>query len=503
VQKGTNQPVAGIDVAVVNAPVRPVRTDAEGRFRFEGLAPGRYGLSVSPVSGYRAKDSVIVIRGNEAVTGIEIIALAEARMSGTVRDPTGRPAAGLRVSALRLHGSGTRFPPDRPPLGVSVTDQAGNYKLAGLAPGVYTVLVEVERSEVSRREWQDGESLKLPEPVRRTVRTYYPSAVSLDQAGSFEVQEGQVLQGVDIRLARPETFCVRSRVRSVAGTAGEKTRLTVSSEAFLGGLTFAEGEMELGAGFEVCGLPAGSYSLLVSPKESGRNGSFAFDTFTLTDRSLRLPDLTLQPLIRLTGRLMVDARAGDVKPFPSPARIHLSAIGRPSATGERTSANVAEPGPFVIPALLPAEYWLRVLPPAGFYVQSAAVDGRDALRAPLHAAGRELVVVLGQDGAQLTVTVAGPRGEPLASPAVIVGRDPLPASYAPGDLAVAVADQYGQAVWTGLAPGSYRVVAFAETMVDPANAAALFQTSRVKGEELTLGPGQKRALSVRPVDRKD
>ena len=186
-----------------------------------------------------------------------------------------------------------------------------------------------------------------------------------------------------------------------------------------------------------------------------------------------------------------------------PVSISLSATGRPLVLDQQDSVRVTEPGPFVIPAVLPAEYWLDVRTPAGFYVKSATADGRDALREPLNAAGRELNVVLGQDGAQLSVLAVGPKNDPLTGATVIVGRDPLPPSYAPGELVITTCDQNGQATLGSLAPGTYRVLVFADASVDQANAGPLFLANRVKGEELTLGPGESRPISVHAVDRKD
>ncbi|MCX6623470.1 MAG: hypothetical protein NTY38_20870 [Acidobacteria bacterium] len=86
---------------------------------------------------------------------------------------------------------------------------------------------------------------------------------------------------------------------------------------------------------------------------------------------------------------------------------------------------------------------------------------------------------------------------------MIIGRDPLPPTYAPGDVVGVTCDQNGQATMKSLAPGKYRLLVFADAPVDPANQSALFLANRVKGEELTLRPGEGRSISVHAVDRKD
>jgi hypothetical protein len=283
-----------------------------------------------------------------------------------------------------------------------------------------------------------------------------------------------------------------------------RTRIQIVSELLFGGASLAEGELAPGGGFEVCGLPPGAFSLLAGPFEQKQDARYASETFTIADHSLRLPDLFLRPLIQLSGRLTIDTSSGSpTKPLSGPVSIRLSATDRPVVPDQRSSVRVTEPGPFIIPAVLPAEYWLDVRTPAGFYVKSAAVDGRDALREPLHAAGAELHIVLGQDGAQVRVLALGPKSDPLASATVIVGRDPLPPSYAAGELVSAMCDQNGQATLGSLAPGRYRVLVFADALVLPSNAGVLFLANRAKGEELTLGPGESRSISVHAVDRKE
>lgn len=144
---GTNQPVPEVDIFVfADPPVAPVKTDASGRFRFERLAAGRYGLMLSPMSGYRAREMPVTVREDQKVTSVEIKAYAGAVISGRVRDAKDRPVAGLLVSALRLDGGGARFPPDR---GMAApTNDAGEYKLTGLNPGRYALFVETKRPAV-------------------------------------------------------------------------------------------------------------------------------------------------------------------------------------------------------------------------------------------------------------------------------------------------------------------------------------------------------------------
>jgi hypothetical protein len=175
-------------------------------------------------------------------------------------------------------------------------------------------------------------------------------------------------------------------------------------------------------------------------------------------------------------------------------------IGRLGIAHEQPTAEVAEPGAFVIPAVFPDEYWLSVRAPSGFYVKSATVAGVDVLRAPLHAAGGELIVVLGQDGCTLTVQVNDADNHPIPNADVILGRDPLAPSYAPDDLLLALCDQNGLATLKGIAPGKYRLLAYAEAWIDPAGVGDFFLANSSHGEALNLEPGQNRTLSMTAME---
>jgi len=496
------QPLAGIDVFLVGSTQRPpARTGPDGGFLFDRLAAGRYSVMLHPRDGYRVREPIIVLREGQKVADLRILAYTGASISGQVRDKGGRPIVGLVVSAIRLHGAGPRFAPDRGGIPTSTND-LGEYKIQGLNPGRYAILAETRRLTVAPKHWGDNdEKLTLPPPAVRRVSTYFPDAATLDLAAPIEVQEGQVLEGMDVTIAAAETFCVRSRVLG-AGSRSGQIRIQVTSDLYMGAAILAQGELAVGSGFEVCGLPAGTYSLLASTLEADREPQYATESFAVTNRSLRVTDLSLRPLIPLAGLLTIEGASAS-EPLPGAVVINLNSISRPLIVHEKLQVQVAKPGPFVVPAVLPAEYWLNVRTPTGFYVNSATMDGRDAMREPLHAAGRELHIIIRKDGSQLTVRAVDSKDAPVPGASVLVGRDPLPFSYTFGDLVNTVADQDGQAAFPSLAPGKYRVVVLADTPADPASAGPLFLANRIKGETVELAARESRSLSVRALDRRD
>jgi hypothetical protein len=148
-EAGTGRPVPGFTVMVERrrGPLRrlPYRSetflDPQGRFEFPGLEPHHYAVTVRAQGYSPSHPEEVTVRGNEAVE--VAVALSQGgRAGGTVVDAeTGQPIAWAQVLI-----EGPAGDPGLPvPLSArTVTDQAGQFFLAGLAPGRRSLLVEAE-----------------------------------------------------------------------------------------------------------------------------------------------------------------------------------------------------------------------------------------------------------------------------------------------------------------------------------------------------------------------
>jgi len=125
--------VAGADVtATPQAGGTPVvtTTDAQGAFRFEGLAPGLYDLSVG-MAGFM-DGGIANVAPTLGGTGVTVTLAAFTRtLTGTVTDGAATPAALAGASVTATNAAGV-------PVGSTTTDAAGAYSLV-LATGDYTV----------------------------------------------------------------------------------------------------------------------------------------------------------------------------------------------------------------------------------------------------------------------------------------------------------------------------------------------------------------------------
>jgi len=130
---GARAPVAGAEVRVVvyggDAAVsdRTASSEADGRFHFDHLAPGKAILEARTATGVSAPQSVELVDGRER-GGIELVLAGAASIAGRVVDGKGKPLSGARVLAT--------------PFGSKIkTRQAqsggdGSFVLDGLAAGL-------------------------------------------------------------------------------------------------------------------------------------------------------------------------------------------------------------------------------------------------------------------------------------------------------------------------------------------------------------------------------
>ena len=124
-------------------------TDSLGNYSFSHMYPGNYILLAIPERNYeptffrydgmqtlRWKDAdSVVVNASGTVAGINFTVVADTDsgadlVSGTVRDNSGNPVNGAFVFALDANQQVSAY---------GITDQNGNYTIAGLTPGSYSI----------------------------------------------------------------------------------------------------------------------------------------------------------------------------------------------------------------------------------------------------------------------------------------------------------------------------------------------------------------------------
>jgi 5-hydroxyisourate hydrolase-like protein (transthyretin family) len=213
------KPVADAELTVEGADAsRDLKTDAEGRFRVEGLAPGKYRVTMKVPPGLfyetgGGEKRTIVSEVELAARGCaqaEFYLQSDTRVSGRVLEASGKPAANL---AVQMRGA----PSDARNINnflYAKTDAEGRFEFKAVAPGEYLLGVRLLGSL--------GQPLPYP-------RTYFPGTPSRETAGVVKVKEGEHLGDLEMRLPAPlEEYEVTGTVVYEDGQAAPGASVYVS-----------------------------------------------------------------------------------------------------------------------------------------------------------------------------------------------------------------------------------------------------------------------------------
>lgn len=118
---------------------RPQQVNEDsGSFRLERMPAGKYVLVASAPGQPPGKSDSVDVDAGQTTRNVRIVLPRPATLTGTIRDEeTRRPIAGAVVQLDNMPGGGG--PNANPP---ATTDQQGNYSLAGVPPGPFSVRIE-------------------------------------------------------------------------------------------------------------------------------------------------------------------------------------------------------------------------------------------------------------------------------------------------------------------------------------------------------------------------
>jgi hypothetical protein len=157
-------------------------TDSEGRYGFEGLAPGKYTVRVEMPAHLSPQEVQTVEVHDRGCAQIDYAAVIDGRVSGKLLDAGGRSPGTVTVNLLP---AGTADPFRAL---WDVTEADGSFEFKNLPPGRYLLGVNL------------GDAPDEEMPYRST---YYPSTTERGEAEVIELGEGQRVSGIQFRLPPP------------------------------------------------------------------------------------------------------------------------------------------------------------------------------------------------------------------------------------------------------------------------------------------------------------
>jgi Carboxypeptidase regulatory-like domain len=322
-------------------------TDAMGGFRVTNLPDGNWQLS-GEKAGYLSAS--LMLSGDTRSTPIVLRLPRQAVIEGSVIDEKGRGVSFASVQLFRQVVANGRH--QIQPSNGTQTDQAGEFRIFGLAAGRYYLGAA-------------GPTLRPAKLVYAPI--LYPGATDISSAQAIDLQPGTE-EHVKISLRAVPAHRVRGTISH--GRSANAWLHPQESRRFPVTLNLGASCDEKTNTFTISGVPPGRYVLEGTVQIDGQQLRM-MKTISVDDADLE--GIVLEPasLPEVTGRVTKDGRAA--------MRGEISQIQLRSLQGQ-FAAQIEDNGTFHFSDLLPDTYHVAVSPTGSAYVQSIRQGGRDVER---------------------------------------------------------------------------------------------------------------------------
>ena len=260
------------------------RTDLEGNYRIANIPAGDYFL-IGTLTGYVfpaanvPQDEAYSVNAEKLLAGVPVVHIVADRvatqditlqhgatLTGRLRYEDGSPATGFDVRLKPLDAADPlasgRFPllsSIRYPAGLTRSDDAGGYRLAGVPPGKYRVEAEV-LVEGGGRFTNSAHGVGGTYREQQWLELWAPGVFATEDARIVEVRGDEVQADLDISIAL-------SKTHRVSGTVAAKDDGHVPDHVYLtlhraGDKDYARyANADASGAFHVDYVPAGIYTM--------------------------------------------------------------------------------------------------------------------------------------------------------------------------------------------------------------------------------------------------
>lgn len=470
----TGQPVRYAYLRVTSGELRGGRaavTDANGRYRLEELPPGRYTVTASktgfvPVTfGQRRvlePGTPLEIGEGETLDEIDLALPRGSVITGQVVDEVGEPLAGVGVRAMRHeYRQGERR---LAVVGADTSDDRGQYRVYGLAPGTYYVSAVARFIDGGRQaRGRFGRTNQIEQDMGYAP-SYYPGVTSASQAMPLTLGVAQEMTGVSFGVQLVPTVRVAGLVLSPEGAPSTRSAVSLvpddGARGFGGGL---DAQTQSDGTFTVRNVPPGRY--LAVARSGGRrreNPLFAVQSITVAGGELSGLTMMLSAGATVGGAVVFESSTLPPEDALSRVRISTRAV-QTMPFGSGGSTGVGADGTFELANVPMGAQLFRVDAPDPWVLKTIYVDGRDMTDVPLEfRPGGEVGVsiVLTDQVSELSGLVSDSVGRPVSELTVLAfSTDPELWRSQSRQVAVGRPDQNGHYEVRGLPAGEYYVVA--------------------------------------------
>jgi len=448
-------------------------SDTDGHFLLKDVVPGRYQFFATRAGfvnqQYQAKGNddgaVLSLKPGETVSDVLFRMTVSGVVTGRVTNEDGEAMIRVQVVALRGpsedeiedEASFTSRKRDLRAVSSAQTDDRGQYRIFGLKPGEYYIKV-TDSLEPDRNISVADESYWVQEFLgSEYAPVYFPDVVQASQAQVVSVKAGTEVQA-DVFMQRVKTVEIAGHVIGRDGPAKNTLVLLTQPGVDDSGIDRQDTTDEKGT-FRLKGVPPGSYVIAAYQRDEGEDvyEPRGQEKVEVSGENIDSLTISLGGGTNFQGRVTV---AGGGSPTLDRIGINFSGIDEDQQLG--VQGRVKRDGTFEIRSVNDGNYAISVWGlENNWYVKSIRLGGNEILEKGLQlekgGSGGRLEVVVSSASAQLEGSVSDDDGSVIGAHVRIAPEPETP--YNRSRSHSVRTDQSGHFSLTGLAPGTYRLLA--------------------------------------------
>ncbi len=487
--------LSGIERAPGGMPANyTAAADTGGKFLIKDVEPGKYRLFIHRTgftdAQYGARGpgrggTVISLQKAQRLKDLVIQLIPQAVIAGRVADENNEPLASVDVSAKRytyLQGK-----KQLTSAGLAMTNDLGEYRIYGLAPGRYYIVASYNRWDYEASQDRSANPL-----LENYVPTYYPGTADPAAAVPLEAGAGVQLRGTNLTLAKARTFRIRGHV-------GGRQNINVSF--FPRGqsrwMSMSINRVADGQGnFEINNVQPGAYTLLATAWVDQKTYSARRD-IDVSDENIDNVSVAVEPGIEVKGSVAAEGQA-------APDLNSMFMILRDD-TGEFSAGDRVHDGAFTLDNVALTSYRLQVTRlPDGYWVKSIKMGEREVKESGIdltQGPAGPITVTIAPNAGQISGTVLNDKQQAAAGVTVVLVPE---AKFRDREEAYqnTTTDQYGAFSLKNIEPGEYKLFAWEDVEYGAYMDPDFLKPVEDRGQSVSIQEGSRETvqLSLIPAD---
>lgn len=484
---------------------RVTLTDADGRYAIDKLPRGKTFIVTVSMAGYAARafgetppavpPTFIELKDAEPKAGIDIQLLPHNFAAGVLLDTDETPFAGALVEALRAvyddKGQRTFVTAAE-----SVTDDQGEFRLQGLAPGQY--FITAFDPAYARVGDELGQLFYGP--------TFYPGTVYQDDAVRITLDPGVPVTGLKFKLqiirpARLKGKITAGGLQLLSGAVNLGPSRSSRSASF----AVSEADIRPDGVFQFANILAERYVIRArAAVQVGGVSHFAMWTQPISGTDINDVNMQMSPGARLDGTIKWESKTS--RPPLDQRNIRVRApMADGSTLGDVASGEISADRTFSLMGAMDGLHYIRMENlPDPWRLQKVTIHGSDVTDIPYPFEYNKtydgIEIVLSDVYTTLTGTAALEPGD-LAQGYAVIAFPTNRLKWAPASryIKLAYLDDKGRYAFRGLPPAEYYVAITRAADMSDLTSDVLLEKLSTDAPTIRLTDGDRRRLDVRAV----